>query len=92
MTASYPLSSSLAEKLPTIFPSNFPEYLAQHPQCCKNHPYLPDLAALEKAYSKLATARVSFPAIVHQPIINPTVRIVEVGWKGLQEFILDQRV
>lgn len=92
MAAIYPLSSRLAEELPAIFPSNFPEYLALHPQCCKNHPYLPDLAALEKEYHQLATAHVAFPAIVHQRIINPTVKIVELGWKGLPEYILDQDI
>lgn len=88
----YPLSSRLALELPPVFPSNFPEYLIQHPQYCRNHPYLPDLAALEKEYHQLATARVSFPATVHRRIINPTVKILEVGWKGLPEYILDQAV
>ncbi len=90
MTAIYPLGSGLAEELPAVFPSDFPEYLARHPQCCKNNPYLPDLAALEKAYHQLTTAHILFPAIVHRRIINPTVNIVEVGWQGLPEFILDQ--
>jgi selenobiotic family peptide radical SAM maturase len=88
----YTLSSRLAEELPAVFPINFPEYLALHPQCCKDHPYLPDLAALEKAYRQLATTPTSFPAIVQRRIINPTVKIVEVAWKGLPEFIRDRSV
>jgi selenobiotic family peptide radical SAM maturase len=87
----YPLSCRLAGELPrTISAADFPSYLAAHPQYLVEHPYLADLAALEQACHQAATTPTVFPAAVSERTINPTVRIVEVGWTSLPEFIRNQ--
>ena len=86
----YPLSSRLAGELPrTLPPADFPAYLAAHPHRLLEHPYLPDLAALELTRHQMAaTAAPSRPLRTSR--LNPTVRIVEVAWTGLPEFLRNQ--
>jgi selenobiotic family peptide radical SAM maturase len=78
------------EAPPAVSPADFPGYLAAHPDCCTKHPYLPDLAFLEHTSYQLTVEPVAFPTVVQEPTINPTVRILEVGWTGLPEFLRDQ--
>ncbi len=87
----YPLTSRLAKDQPEgVSPADFPQYLSKHPLICAAHPYLPDLAALEKIRHQLAVTSVAFPATVHRRTLNPTIRLVEVDWTGLPEFFRDQ--
>lgn len=89
----YPLSSRLAgNPADLVAPADFPRYLASHPDCCRNHPFLPDLASLENARHRASAASVVFPTTVPAAVVNPTVRIMEVGWTGLPEFLQDQSV
>ncbi len=87
----YPVSSRLAGELPqTVTTADFPAYLAAHPPCILGHPYLPDLAALELACHQMAAPLTIFPATLRERTLNPTVRLVEVVWKGLPEFLRNQ--
>jgi len=89
----FPLSCRLAGALPrTAQPADFPACLRAHSPALDAHPYLPDLATLEYARHQLAAAALPFPATVAQRTLNPTVRIVEVEWAGLPEFLRDQTI
>jgi selenobiotic family peptide radical SAM maturase len=91
LAAIYPISYRLAgEPSHTISPPDFPQYLSTHPDCCAQHPFLPDLASLEYAGYQLSVDPIPFQAMVHERTINPTVRILEVEWTGLPEFLHDQ--
>lgn len=89
----YPVSCQLAGPLPPALPpADFPDYLAAHPHDHAGHPYLPDLAALELARYQLTTAPPSLSTSVHEFTINPTVRVLEVAWTNLPEFLQDHSV
>lgn len=93
LTVIYPISSRLAEALPPALPpADFPAYLAAHPLTHTKHPFLPELATIELARSQLdSTPNAQLPA-EHEYTINPTVRLLEVEWTGLPEFLADQSV
>lgn len=86
-----PISSLLAGNADQNLSADaFFQYLSGQPKICKKYPFLEDLAALEQAYHQIATAPEAFPVDVQNYTINPTVRIIDVEWKGLPEFLRDQ--
>lgn len=93
LAALFPMSCRLAgEPSTNIPPADFPAYLAAHPHACGDHPYLPDLAAIEYACHQLSAANTPFPTTVAARIINPTVQIIEVGWTGLPALLQDPAI
>jgi selenobiotic family peptide radical SAM maturase len=89
----YPVSCRLAGAVPqTLSPAEFPDYLAAHPLDHTEHPYLPDLAALELARYQLTTEPAILLTSVHEYTINPTVRVLEVAWTNLPAFLEDHTV
>lgn len=73
-------------------PSQFPAYLAQHPEACRSFPFLADLAAIEFERYRLEAARIPFPPTVDDWQVNPTLQLVEVGWSELPAFLQDQQI
>lgn len=87
----YPVSSGLAADLPaTLSSDDFPFWLTRHPECCRDFPFLPELASLELACHRLAAEPVDIPAAVREYTVNPSVRLLETGWTGLPEFLGDR--
>lgn len=73
-------------------PEQFSSYLADHPTACRQHAFLADVAAIEYEQNQLSTASISVPETVDTWQVNPTVRLVEVGWTDLPAFLHDQSV
>jgi len=89
----FPLSIQLAAPVDqNITPAQFPRYLATHPQLCHQLPFLPDLAAIEYERFKSENQDIILPEAVDAWQVNPTVKIVEVGWAMLPDFLVDQGV
>ncbi len=89
----FPVSALLADPdSHTIPPSQFPAYLARHPEACRSFPFLADLAAIELKRYRLEAARIPFPSAVDDWQVNPTLQLVEVGWTDLPAFLQDQHI
>ena len=89
----FPISSRLIEDgNPNILPADFPDFLAAHPELYQNHPFLPDLAAIENERYRLETTPLSLPQAVDAWQVNPSVRLLEVDWTDLPTFFTDQPI
>ena len=91
LTAIFPISHGLAADLPaTLAADDFPAWLSRHPECCRQCPFLPELASLELACHRLAAEPVDIPAAAREYTVNPSVRLLETGWTGLPEVLRDR--
>ncbi len=91
LTTVYPFCSSiLGQKLPCCPFTEVPQVLENTPELCISHPFLPDLARVERALYCLTTS----PPPVLDPVIkrtvNPSLDLLEVQWNGLADYLLDQ--
>lgn len=87
----YPVCSRLVGNVPQVLSApEFAAYLSGQPQCCEQYPFLPDLAVIEQTYHSISSMPTPFSVNITKGTINPTVRILEVEWKGLPEFLRDQ--
>ncbi len=68
-------------------PKELPEILAAHPEICGDAPFLADLAAVERAASRLARAGTQQPESVTERIVRPGLELIAVNWRGLPELL-----
>ncbi|RUM36596.1 MAG: selenobiotic family peptide radical SAM maturase [Desulfobulbus sp.] len=88
----YPVCSSLLSgDLPPVDVQQLPQYLTQHPDICKQAPYLADLAVIERSCHRLRTDPPSIPRNVEQRMVNPTLECITVAWSGLPELLTDEQ-
>jgi selenobiotic family peptide radical SAM maturase len=95
MHIKYPVSSDILSKVPAFdsnygFRSDLPELLRQHPELCCHHPYLADLAAIERARHLVAARAEPGSDLVRTRMVNPALELVPVQWKNLPAFLDDQ--
>jgi selenobiotic family peptide radical SAM maturase len=73
--------------LPNFAPDTLPEYLDQHPDLCNRHPFLADLARVERLCYLLKTNPPQPPEVIDKRILNPALDLMTVQWSGLPEFL-----
>lgn len=82
----YPVSAPLLPlSLAEIPPDKLPEYLELHPESYRRHPYLADLARVERVCYILKTDPPLIPEHIEQRTINPALELLPVRWSGLPE-------
>ena len=89
--AQYPACLSLCPNLQATAARGacLSQYLQNHPEQCKNYPFLPDLAAIEEAVGRLQACGSDLPEPVSARIVNPLLEVVEVNFLNLEFFISD---
>ncbi len=86
LTTVYPVCTSLLPlSLGGMNPQHLPEYLEQHPDTCSRHPFLPDLARIERLCYLFKTDPPPMPDKIEQRMINPALELLSVQWSGLSE-------
>lgn len=68
------------------------EVLDQHPEWCRQHPFLFDLARIEEAKHRLLTTLPPLPKKVTRRTVNPALELLPVNWQHLPEFLSDRSV
>lgn len=92
LSSVYPVCSSrISIELPHIDGLQFPEYLEQHPELHTQHPYLPDLAKIERSYHRLKTDPPPIPKSIKKRLINPSLECISVAWSGLPGLLTDEQ-
>ena len=66
------------------------EVLDQHPEWCRRHPYLFDLARIEESRHHLLISPPPLPEKVTHRIVNPALELLPVNWQRLPEFLSDR--
>jgi selenobiotic family peptide radical SAM maturase len=85
----YPVSSKLLASSPGLAdPIGLPEFLANNSDLCAKHPYLPDLARIERARYRVEQHKESITP-EDTRIINPALELVSVRWHNLVDVLLD---
>ncbi|MBS0012498.1 MAG: radical SAM protein, partial [Desulfobacterales bacterium] len=89
--AQYPACLSLCPNLQATAARGacISQYLQNQPEQCGNYPFLPDLAAIEEAVSRLQACGVDFSEAVNARIVNPLLEVIEVNYLNLDVFIYD---
>lgn len=88
LTIVYPVCSRLLPiSLPSLAPDELPEYLDQHPEACSRHPFIADLARIERTCYLLKTNPPLIPEDINKRILNPALDIIPVQWAGLPELL-----
>lgn len=86
----YPVSSRLLAASPQLDDlMGLPEFLNNNSELYTDHPFLPDLAAVERAWYRVEN---STKPLVDNPkhrIINPSLELVPVRWQNLIDILLD---
>jgi selenobiotic family peptide radical SAM maturase len=90
----YPVSSRIlphALALDSIHDSmdDLPDLLRQSPELCPDHPFLADLAAIERARHRVDEQAVPDSDSVRARQVNPTLEVIPVQWKKLPLFLDD---
>lgn len=89
----YPLSGAL---LPEDFSCPelelLPDYLKNHPEMCKDHPYLPDLARIERSAHGAGSHKTGVAVEVTKLTVHPELDLLEVSWSGLVELFESRAV
>ncbi len=89
LEAVYPVSSRLLAAPPLLKDlTTLPEYLRNNSDLYTSHPYLPDLAAIERAIYLVKQHEDSFPIPATARIINPSLQVVQVQWNNLVDMLL----
>ena len=87
-----PLCCARLSSLPSGLPlEQLPVYLADHPELCAKHPYLPDLARVEYHLHLLHNQPPPLPKQVREITVNPALELLQVNWSGLPELIAGQQ-
>jgi len=88
LTTVYPVCSQLLPiSLPSLAPDKLPEYLDQHPEACSRHPFIADLARIERTCYLLKTNPPLIPEDINKRILNPALDLITVQWFGLPELL-----
>jgi selenobiotic family peptide radical SAM maturase len=84
----YPLSATLLPKEFSCSPAeSLVSQLKQHPEICRDMPYLTDLARVELAAYSMATHPVAIPTKITKPTVHPGLDLIEVDWLGLVDLL-----
>jgi len=68
------------------------EVLNRHPEWCRSHPFLLDLAKIEEAIHFLLTSPQSSSKKMTRPVVNPDLELLPVRWNHLPKFLSDRTV
>jgi len=86
----YPVSSRLLTAPPGLpDPMELPEFLGNNSDLYAGHPYLADLASIERARYLLKQRPATPVAAIDSRIINPDLELVEVRWENLVDVLLN---
>jgi len=69
---------------------DLPDLLRKKSELCVDHPFLADLAAIERARHLVAAKAVPDGESVRERQVNPTLELVPVQWKNLPLFLENQ--
>jgi selenobiotic family peptide radical SAM maturase len=87
----YPVTSRLLAALPQLDdPMGLPEFLGNNSDLYADHPFLPDLAAVERARYRVENFPEPLVDNPKQRIINPSLELVPVRWQNLVDVLLNQ--
>jgi len=88
LTTVYPVCSQfLPLSLPDIAPDILPEYLDKYPDACKRHPFIADLARIERTCYLFKTNPPLLPENIDKRMLNPALDLIPVQWSGLPELL-----
>lgn len=92
MQTIYPVSSGILSQSCKALDSNLdlPDLLRERPELCPDHPFLADLAAIERARHLIAAKTFQDSDSVLLRMVNPALELVPVHWKSLPAFLDDQ--
>ncbi len=86
----YPVSSTLLAAEPHLDdPLQLPDFLGNNSELYTKYPFLPDLAAVERARYRVEQSRETIPADPERRILNPSLDMVQVRWQNLLDILLD---
>ena len=90
----YPVCSELLPDLEKYLKGNeaLSEVVYRHPEWCRRHPFLLDLAKIEESKHRLLTSSPSLPERMTHLIVNPALELVPVNWQLLPEFLSNRSV
>jgi len=63
------------------------EVLGRHPERCRRHPFIFDLARIEESRHRLLKSLPSLPEMVTHPMVNPALELLPVSWQHLPELL-----
>jgi selenobiotic family peptide radical SAM maturase len=85
----YPVSSSFLAASPRLDDlMELPEFLGNNSDLYLDNPFLPDLAAIERARYVVEQSALPLPDKPKQRIVNPTLELIPVRWKNLLVILL----
>ena len=88
----YPVCSRLLADWPQLDDlMGLPEFLGNNSDLYADHPFLPDLAAVERARYRVENSTGPLVANPTQRIVNPSLELVAVRWQKLVDVLLDER-
>lgn len=86
----YPVCSGLLPETPQLDDlMKLPEFLGNNSELYTDHPFLPDLAAVERARYRVENSTEPLVDNPEQRILNPTLELVPVYWLNLIDIMLD---
>ena len=86
----YPVCSGLLSDSPQLDDlMGLPEFLANNSDLYGDHPFLPDLAAVERARYRVESSAEPLPDNPEQRIVNPSLELLPVHWQNLVDVLLD---
>ncbi len=86
----YPVSSSLLASLPQLDDMmELPDFLGNNSDLYVDKPFLPDLAAVERARYVVEQLTLPLPVNPEQRIVNPSLELLPVRWQNLLDILLD---
>jgi selenobiotic family peptide radical SAM maturase len=90
----YPVCFELLPDLEKYLEGNeaLAEVLYRHPEWCRRHPFLCDLARIEESKHRLLTSSPSLPERTTHTIVNPALELLPVNWQLLPEFLSNRSV
>jgi len=88
----YPICSGLLADSPQLDDlMGLPEFLGNNSDLYMGHPFLPDLAAVERARYRVEHSTDTLVDNPRQRLINPFLELVPVHWQNLIDILLEPR-
>ena len=85
----YPVSSTLMSGSPQLTDlMELPDFLGNNSDLYVDYPFLPDLAAIERARYVVEHSSQPLPDNPEQRIVNPTLELIPVRWTNLLDILL----
>lgn len=69
---------------------DLPALIRNTSSLCSGRPYLADLAAIEFARYRVGKEKGAIPAVVQSRMVNPSLELLVVQWRGIPAFMEDQ--